>query len=163
MAGEAAVTKIKIALAAWLTGNIDADVEIDRPFDRPYSDSDLSNTKVNIRIPNVQFDGDRYNSGFRHTGSVMLDITTRSSATGSIDAQQAEVAANIVARIAARIPTVGTLGHLLEDAYALGFGTEAEDPNLADHGETTFAYRMMWITPRDDIRTIVAVTGALVP
>lgn len=163
MAGEAAVTKIKIALQAWLTGQIGADVEIDRPYDRPYGDDTLDTVQVNIRIPSSQFEQDRFNSGLRHIASVMFDITTRSGAVASIDAQQAEVAANIVARLAARTPTPGTIGYLLEKAEPLGFGTEAEDPNLADHGETTFAYRITWFTPTNDIRTIFAFDGTLVP
>lgn len=162
MAGEASETKIKNALSAWLTGHIGADLEIDRPYDRSFGDDDLATSKVNIRIPTVDYERAHIQNGLRNIATVAFDITARSPATGSIDAVQAEIKASILARIMAKTPTPGTLGYLIDDTL-FPLGALAEQENLADHGGMTFAYRIAWLTPVNDIRTIIAIDGTPVP
>ncbi len=158
MAGEAAITKVKNTLLTWLTGNIGSGVTItlDRAFDQPYHDEELPT--VNIRCQQTDYDVFGY-SGWLHSAAIMFDVVTRSSTTLTIDKKQAEIAADIVARIAARTSTAGTIGELLQDALPVSMGSSGADMELSDQGETTLQYRMTYLTPINDFRTIAGQNG----
>lgn len=164
MAGEAAITKVKERLLSWLQGNVTgAEFELDRPYDTAYGDEELATAQVNIRCSALDFSIRNYDNAMVHTGQFMFDITTRSMTLQTIDARQAEVAAGVVARLGARTEASGTIGELLEFCDPVAMGTGSDDQSLADHGEITLAYRMVWITPLNDFKTIVSVNGTLIP
>lgn len=161
MAGEAAVNKVMTGLQEWMGGEIGAGVRIDvnRPFDVPYQDNELP--AVNIRVEQIDFDIFNY-SGWLHTAAIMFDTVTRSSTLSTIDAEQAEIQASIVARLAARVATAGTIGELLQTCDPVSAGPPSPEDERADVGESTLAYRMTWLTPQNDFRTIAGHNG-LVP
>lgn len=164
MPGEAAITKVKQRLLTWLQGNVaGASFELDRPFDRAYGDDDLATAQVNIRCARTDYTIRNYDNAMLHDAQFMFDITTRSMTLQTIDERQAEVAADIVARLGARSATAGTIGEVLQFCDPLAMGGADNDMNLADHGENTLAYRIAWVTPYNDFKTIVSVTGALIP
>lgn len=164
MAGEAAITKVKTRLKDWLTGEIGADVDLDRPFNSAYSDEELATPQVNIRFARVDFDLRGYNGGWLHSGSVMFDIVTRSATVQTIDERQAEVIAAIVGRMAEITgDDTGQIGELLQLHEPVAVAQPEDDINLADYGSTTLAYRLIWVTPQNDFKTIVSATGALIP
>jgi hypothetical protein len=164
MAGEAALTKVKLRLKAWLDGGaIGATTEIDRAFDNPFGDDELDTPVVNIRCQRVDYNVRGYNGGWQHEAQMMFDIVTRSSTLSTIDDRQGLIAANIVARLAAKDATVGTIGEVLEYCDPVAMGDTSEEGNLSDHGVMTFAWRMTWLTPINDFKTIFAVNGTLIP
>lgn len=161
MSGEAALTKVKTALEAWLAGNVGTGVNtfIDHPFDQAFRDEDYD--LINIRCPDVSFETLTYNS-WLHTGTFKLDIVCASGVGTTIEAKQQEIAAAIVARVGARVPTAGTLGELVQDCEPVSCGPDSDDSRLADEGEMTFEWRITWLTPINDFRAIVGANG-LVP
>lgn len=161
MAGEAALTKIKTRLKAWLdAGNIGATFEVDRPFDISFGDDELETPVVNIRCQRTDYQLDRYQGAWMHEAQFMLDIVTRSSTLSTIDDRQGLVAANIVARLAARNSSQsGTIGECLIFCDPVTMGDSSEEGNLADHGVMTFAWRMVWLTPINDFKTIIGLSG----
>ncbi len=164
MAGEAAITKVKERLLSWLQGNVTgATFELDRAYDRAYGDAELATAQVNIRCARLDFEYRNYGSQMMHTGQFMFDIVTRSMTLQTIDARQAEIAADIVARLGARTETSGTIGELLEFCDPVAMGSPDDEQNLSDHGENTLVCRMVWITPPNDFKTIVSVNGTLIP
>jgi hypothetical protein len=160
MAGEAAVTKIKIALQAWLTGNIGAGVgvHIDRSIDKPFEESEMP--AVNIRVDAVSFEQMNYGS-MMHRADVIFDIVSKSAASTSIDASQAEIAASIIARLQASTlsPPAGTIGDLMQNFVPNSFG----DPegNMSDVGIVPMAITVFFQTPEGDHRTIQAHSGQI--
>lgn len=165
MAGEAAITKVKIALKSWLeTGAaMGATFEVDRPFDRSFGDDEMAVPIVNIRCQQTEYNIRGYNNGWQHVGDFMFDIITRSSTLQTIDDRQALIAAKIVARLAARTATVGTIGMMLETCDPIAMGDTGDDGNLSDQGVMTFQWRMTYLTPVNDFIQIFAVNGELIP
>lgn len=161
MAGEPAIRKVLERTRAWLDGQLGSGVaiHIDRPFDRPFRDDDLP--CVNLRCPMVTFSHHNFTGGFLHDGEVAFDIAAPSSATSGIGADQAEIAARLTARMAARTATAGTIGEALQDCYPLSMGVPQDEFLLADHGVTVFAWRFTWLTPLADFRTIIGHLGPI--
>lgn len=165
MAGEAALTKVKLRVKAWLDGGaIGATTEIDRPFDRTFGDAELETPVINIRCQRTNYDVNGYNNGWMHNAEFMFDIVTRSSTLSTIDDRQGLIAANIVARLAAKDSSIaGSIGELLIFCDPIAMGDTSEEGNLADHGVMTFAWRMAWLTPINDFKSIFGVNGVLIP
>ena len=164
MAGEAAITKVKNALKVWLDGGaIGATTEIDRPFDQSHGDEDLTTPIVNIRCQQTNYNVRGYNNGWQHESIIMFDIITRSSTLLTIDDKQALIAAKIVARLAARDTSPGSIGLMLEFCDPVAMGDTGDDGNLSDQGVMTFQWRMTYLTPINDFIQIFAVTGELIP
>lgn len=164
MSGEPAITKVKDRLLDWLDGEIGLGVTIgkDRPFNRALQDDELP--YVGIRIPRVERrQGYPSFNIVTHEALVMFDITVPSADALSIDEQQAEIEAKIAARLAAMAPTSGTIGELLQICEPSQVGPHEEDLMLSDFGQTTSAWRMQFITPVGDFRTIHGTTGVIVP
>lgn len=161
MAGEAALTKIKLRSKSWLDGGaIGATTEIDRPFDNGIGDDELETAIVNIRCQRTNYDLQGYSNAWMHEAQVMFDIITRSSTLSTIDDRQALIAAKIVARFAARDPgQSGTIGECLIFCDPVAMGDNSEEGNLSDHGVMTLAYRMVWLTPTNDFITIIGLSG----
>lgn len=161
MAGEAALTKIKLRVKSWLDGGaIGATTEIDRPFDDAFGDEELATPAVNIRCQRTNYDLNGYSNGWMHEAQFMFDIATRSATLSTIDDRQALIAANIVARLAARDPSQsGTIGECLIFCDPVAMGDSSEDGNLSDHGVMTLAYRLVWLTPTNDFITIIGTSG----
>lgn len=158
MAGEASLTKIKERMFTWLDGNIGSGVSLflDRPFDQPFNESELN--AVNIHFRNVGFVPFGHNS-WQHIADLVFDIATESTTTSTIDEDQAQIAADIVARLSARTSAVGTIGELLQDAVPVSMTTESDDDRLADIGEASFAWRLTWLTPENDFKTVIGHNG----
>jgi hypothetical protein len=161
MSGEAALTKIKLRTKSWLDGGaIGATTEIDRPFDRSFGDDELETPVVNIRCPRTSYELQGYENAWLHEAQVMFDIVTRSSTLSTIDDRQSLIAANIVARLAARDPSQsGTIGECLIFCDPVAMGDSSEEGNMSDHGVMTLAYRMAWMTPAKDFITINGTSG----
>jgi hypothetical protein len=168
MATKSALNKVKNRLHLWLVAGItDATFELDRPFDAEYDDAELATPHVNIRCARVQYmngpDGRGDNSWY-HQGDFMFDIATRSSTLSTIDFRQSDIAADIVARMAAMTgDDVGEIGELLRDYVPVEMGQPEDNGNLVDYGVNTLAYRLIWVTPRNDFRAISSATGAIIP
>jgi hypothetical protein len=161
MAGEAALTKIKLRVKSWLDGGaIGATTVIDRAFDNAFGDEELETPVVNIRCQRTDYQLERYAGAWMHEAQFMFDIVTRSSALSTIDDRQALVAANIVARLAARDSGQSeTIGECLIFCDPVAMGDSSEEGNLSDHGVMTMAYRMAWLTPTDNFITIIGTSG----
>lgn len=152
MSGEASFTKVMGRLETWLDGNIGSGValHVARPFDETLQEGDLP--AVNIRCPRIEL-SDTYGID-QHTALVLFDVHCTSRASGSIQDDQAEIAAAIADRIRARTITAGTIGELLQSADPMRLGPEEDDLLLSDHGQMTLAYRLVWLAPAGDLRTI---------
>lgn len=164
MSGEAAITKVKSRLADWLDGEIGAGVTvgIDRPFDQALRDEDLP--YVGVRVARVaRQQGRPSHNATQHDIFVMFDIVAPSSATASIDEAQAEIEAAIVDRLGAMAPTSGTIGELIQLCEPVEIGPREEEFRLSDFGETVSAWRMVFLTPNGDFRSIFGTTGVVVP
>ncbi len=161
MSGEAALTKVKDRTVAWLDGNVSGvSIVKDRPIDKPFRDSDLP--VIHLRITQVQITSARNPTGDFHDAAVMFDILAPSILMGSIDDRQAEIMADIVARLGAIDATPGTLGELLEICEpTIAASREDEMAMLSDFGVTTLAYRMGWRCPHNDFRTIAGHNGTV--
>ena len=165
MAGEAALTKIKLRLKSWIDGGaIGATTEIDRAFDDAFGDEELETPVVNIRCQRTDYQLQGYANAWMHEAQMMFDIVTRSSTLSTIDDRQGLIAANIVARLAARDPSQsGTIGECLIICDPVAMGDSSDEGNLSDHGVMTFAWRMVWLTPTNDFKTIIGTSGQTIP
>ena len=162
MAGEPAIRKILTALHGLLDGNlgVDVSVHIDRPFDQPFRDEELP--AVNIRCQSIERSQSQYNA-WLHDARVMLDIITRSSTSQTIDEQQAEIEADI-AEVLLNPPgsiTAGSFFDMIADAVPLGIGQARDEMDMADAGESTSAWRLPFLTPINDFRTIAGRLGPI--
>ena len=164
MSGEAALTKIKLRAKAWLTGQILSGVaiHIDRALDQPFQEAETP--CVNLRIPFTQYSIQGYSSGHMHDAAIHFDLLSASMASATIDESQAEMAADIAARMGNLDAVPGNLGELLQagSCEPISSGVQNDDFNLSDIGVVTLAYRLVWITPINDFRTIAGQNG-LVP
>lgn len=160
MSGEASLTKVVGRLDTWLTGNIGSGVgfHVARAFDKPFRDEDLP--AVNMRAARVEISQHDY-YGEMHELLALFDIHTPSKASGSIQNDQAEIAAAIADRIAAMTTTAGTIGELLQSAWPVRLGPDEDDLGLSDHGQSTLAYRFVWLAPAGDLRTISGNLGVV--
>ncbi len=158
MSGEASVTKVTSRLNTWLASNIGTgvDLHVARPFDQPFRDGDLP--AVNIRAAKIEIEQLTYDTE-KHTMLTLFDIHAPSQASGSIQDDQAEIAAAIADRMSAMAPTSGTIGELLQNAEPVRLGPEEDDLLLSDHGQMTLAYRLVWLAPVGDLRTISGNLG----
>lgn len=165
MAGEAALTKIKLRVKSWLDGGaIGATTQIDRAFDDAFGDDELATPVVNIRCQRTDYQLQGYSNAWMHEAQFMFDIVTRSSTLSTIDDRQALIAAKIVARLAARDSSqAGTIGECLIFCDPVAMGDSNEEGNLSDHGVMTLAYRMSWLTPTNDFITITGTSGQSIP
>ncbi len=160
MSGEASVTKITSRLQTWLTAEIGSGVgvHVARPFDQPFRDEDLP--AVNLRAAKVEISQQTYGTE-QHTMLALFDIHAPSAASGSIQDDQAEIAAAIADRLSERTTTAGTIGELLQSAEPVRMGQEEDDLLLSDHGQMTLAYRLVWLAPVGDLRTINGNLGTV--
>lgn len=159
MAGEPAIRKVLERLKAWLDGNVGSDVtvHIDRPFDVPFHDNELP--CVNIRCQRVDFNNSFNYSHTLHDAAIMMDIITRSATLQTIDQKQSEIAADIVARLSARTAAAGTIGEVLQDCLPVAMGAAGDEFDQSDQGESTFAWRMTFLTSNTNFRTIAGHNG----
>jgi hypothetical protein len=161
MAGEPAIRKVLVRLKDWFDDPAGTGVAnyIDRPQNQPFRDEDFP--LVNISVRQVNFELFNYAS-WLHTAQIMFEIMTSSSGLIGIDNEQAIIASRIVARMAARTAAVGTIGEIISDAVPVAIGSARDEYDLADNGESTFAWRFQYVTPLNDFNTIAGVNG-LVP
>lgn len=159
MSGEPAVRKVLLGLNSWLDGHLGSGVglEIDRPFNLAFHDDDFP--LVNIRCPVTSYSNELTYNAWLHEGLISFDVITRSSTLSNIDADQAEIAAKMVERLGARVPTPGTIGELLTKCDPVSMGPDTDENRLVDHGESVFVWRMLWLTPINDFRTIIGANG----
>lgn len=155
MAGEPAIRKVLMALHDLLDGNLGAGVGvvIDRPYDQPFRDSELP--LVNLRCEQVTRSQSQYNA-WVHEARIMADIITPSATSMTVDGKQAEIEAKI-AEVLLNPPgsiTPGSVFDMLADILPLGIGQGRDDFDRSDSGETTSAWRCLFITPLNDFRTI---------
>lgn len=158
MSGESAITKIKSRTLSWLTGEVGSgvDVHMDRKASEPFREEEMP--CVNIRCQEFRIITRDYSSD-TWEAAVMFDALAPSSVLSTIDADQAEIMSAIIERLAERAATVGTIGELLQICDPLTAGAQQDELNLSDFGVATLAYRMVFLTPRDNFRTIVGHNG----
>lgn len=167
MSGEPAIRKVLERLKVWVDGNVGAGVTVwlDRPFDEPFRDEELP--CLNLRCQRVDFQVGNYSSGMLHEAAIAFDIITRSALVQTIDQKQAEIAADLVARIGAMNAAPGGIGELLSAqnngllCTPLSMGGQADEFDMADQGVSTFLWRFVFLTPINDFRTIIGQNGTV--
>lgn len=165
MSGEPAIRKVLERLKVWLDGNVGTGVTVwlDRPFDQPFHDEELP--CLNLRCQRTDFQVSNYSAGMLHEAGIACDIITRSAAVQSIDQKQSEIAADLVARIGAMTAAPGQIGELLSAqnngllCTPLSMGGQSDEYDMADQGQSTFAWRFVFLTPLNDFRTIIGQNG----
>lgn len=163
MSGEPAIRKVLVRLKAWLDGHVGTGVTvfIDRNYDEPYRDEDLP--YVNIRADRVDFELVNYGGALQHSAHIKFDIAAKDSAASNIDSNQAEIAAALHARMWAMDYTPGNIGELLQDRLPLSMGPEEDRLSMSDAGESTFVWRLTWLTALTDIRTVIDGNNQPIP
>lgn len=158
MSGEPAIRKVLDRLKTWLEGNVGTGVTVfvDRPYDESFHDADLP--YVNIRCDGTGFEVFNYGT-MLHAASIKFDIAGKETATRNVSEEQAEIAATLNARMWAMTMTAGGIGELLQDKLPVSLGAEQDEFQMSDAGETVFAWRLTWLTPLDDFRTIIGQNG----
>lgn len=162
MAGEAAIRKVLTGLFDLLDGNLGAGVtvHIDRPFDQPFRDEELP--AVNVRCQQVTRSITQY-AAWLHDAQVAFDIITRSATTQTVDEQQAEIEADIAAILLNPPSTItpGSAWDMITEAVPLGIGQRGEEYDFSDQGEATSLWRVPFLTPVDDFRSIAGRLGLI--
>lgn len=167
MPGEAAITKFKTRLAAWLDGHIGAGIglHLERPYDEPFHEGEMD--CVNIRVPQCDAALVAAMNAWEHTARVEFDLICKSAASGTISEAQAEIAAAIVDRLALLDATTGGLGEMLQAqangllAAPLSLGPQQDEMMMSDNGEAVFAWSFVWLTPINDFRTVAGQNGLI--
>ena len=160
MSGEPAIRKVLDRLKDWLDGNVGTGVTVflDRSYDEPFHDEDLP--YVNIRCQRTAMSVFDYGT-MLHEAAIKFDIVSGASSTRNIDQLQAEIMADINARMWAMDATAGTIGELLQDKLPLSVGPEQDEFELSDAGEAVFAWSVTFLTPLADFRTINGANGSV--
>lgn len=167
MSGEPAIRKVLERTKAWLDGNVGTGITVwlDRPFDQPFHDEELP--CLNLRCQRVDMSVAGYSAGMMHEAMIAFDIITRSALVQTIDQKQAEIAADLVARIGTMNAVPGGIGELLSAqnngllCTPLSMGGQSDEFDMSDQGTSTFIWRFVFLTPLTDFRTIVGQNGTV--
>lgn len=127
-------------------------IVIDRPYEEPFTASELNAGIISIRLVDTPRQPWAHNA-ILHAGEFMFDIGTADGGVNSIGARGAAIEAWLVNVLHADI----SLGGLTHDAESRA--VTANEEQGAEAGILLSAARIQWITPRTDLFTIWGAIG----
>lgn len=153
MSGEPAIEKVKAALKTMAAAAVPAaTIAVNRPDDEPFGNAELP--AIGIRVVAVDFEAHEQGATL-HRARIEFDVATAGTASLSIDGDQSEMAAALVARIHAD----RTLGGLMQDMTEQSMSGTEDDGSEA--GIAILGYEGIFLTPLGDHRTIIGATGLI--